>query len=981
MIGQKISHYEILEKLGEGGMGIVYKAQDTKLKRTVALKFLPPQTLASEADKTRFLHEAQAAAALDHPNIGTIHEIDEADGRPFIVMAYIDGQTLKHKIEAGPVAVDEALAIAIHVAQGLQAAHEKGIVHRDIKSANIMITSKSQAKIMDFGLAKLTGRTQLTKMGATVGTVAYMSPEQARSEAVDHHTDIWSFGVVFYEMLAGQLPFQSQYEQALVYCILNETPKAVSTLRAEVSPELEAIVAKCLEKEAPKRYQDANDLLADLYRLKGTAPPAEVTWKLIRKKVRPFLLPAIALFVLSSAGLGYFFFRGSLSGNGRAEAPENSLAVMYFENQSGEKDLDKVLITMLYTNLARDKNLEILSDQRRFDILKLLGKQDVETIDRSLAAEVAHRAHVKTMLVGSIIKLGSKLRITTQLLDVNSGNIIGSDQADGSKVEDIYDMVDELTQKVQENFHLPSVGAGNQPLKIRDVTTSSLDAYTHYQKGLEHLWRWELDDAAKDFERAVAIDSTFAMAYLRLAISKATNSTRIRDFKFDLAPVRESLKRAKTFSVEATDRERSFIDVNIALFDRHLNEAESLAVGFAQKYPDDREANSQLMRTSWFLGKSDQVIQAAERTLEIDPTYVMAYGHLAYTYSIQGDQQKAISSIKKLLALQPHSYDSAVEVYLQMGLLEEAWRICEAWENFDPSDTHPQFYMGLILFFRADGEKAREEYRSVLTRDPKLEDFIKLNIACSFISEGRYKEAVTEFKKRVELAERAKDARREILSRFDLGKTFLSQGNCVEALEQFSAAENVSTKIYHESFNPMLPISGYLSGLALVKKGNYREALHTAERIRQLIEKNHYDSPFLDFYQMLYGELSLARGDAQAAATAVTKLSPLTATYPRRQSLVAAVEAANGSDQEAITTYNRFQTAVIYRNSYSGGDYFDYFLERSRLNYNLAKIYDRKGNKSKAIEYYSKALDQWKRADNDLPELIETKTRLERLKK
>ncbi len=264
MIGETISHYKILEKIGEGGMGIVYKAEDTKLKRIVALKFLPSNALGTEEEKARFIREAQAAASLNHPNIATIYEIDEVEGEIFIAMEYIDGQTLKEKINSGPLKIKEAVKIACQVADGLNAAHEKGITHRDIKSANVMLTEKGQAKIMDFGLAKMAARTGLTKEGTTLGTIAYMSPEQSRGEHVDHRSDIWSLGVVLYEMVSGQLPFKGEYETAMVYSILNVDPEPLTALRTGVPIALDGIVAKAMAKEPDARYQHVDEVPVDL---------------------------------------------------------------------------------------------------------------------------------------------------------------------------------------------------------------------------------------------------------------------------------------------------------------------------------------------------------------------------------------------------------------------------------------------------------------------------------------------------------------------------------------------------------------------------------------------------------------------------------------------------------------------------------------------------------------------------------------------
>ena len=249
MIGKTISHYKILEKIGEGGMGVVYKAEDTKLKRTVALKFLPREFTADPEAKERFAQEAQAAAVLDHSNICTVHEIDEAEGKTFIAMAHIKGVSLKDKLTSGPMDIDETLKIVIQIAEGLQEAHENGIVHRDIKPANIMLTAKGQAKIMDFGLAKLSWGVDLTKTATIMGTVAYMSPEQAKGGKVDHRTDIWSLGAMLYEILTGERPFKVTHDQAVLYAILNEDPVPITKLRRDIPQELEKIVDKALEKD------------------------------------------------------------------------------------------------------------------------------------------------------------------------------------------------------------------------------------------------------------------------------------------------------------------------------------------------------------------------------------------------------------------------------------------------------------------------------------------------------------------------------------------------------------------------------------------------------------------------------------------------------------------------------------------------------------------------------------------------------------
>jgi serine/threonine protein kinase len=336
MIGQIISHYKILEKLGEGGMGVVYKAEDLKLERIVALKFLKTEALGNAKGKWRFVREAQAAAALDHPNICTVHEIDEAEGRTFIVMAYVEGQNLQKKIESGPLQPDEALDIAIQAAEGLQAAHEKGITHRDIKPANIMMTTKGQVKLMDFGLAKLAGWTVLTKEGIIMGTAAYMSPEQVRGEELDHRSDIYSMGVVLYQLLTGELPFEEAYHLAVMYAIANEAPKPPRELNPAIPPQLEAVILKAMEKESAKRYQTAAEMEDDLLELQetlgsknagkkhsrrqGKKDQATIIEKIFPSRTKTALKYAIALFIIT-IGVAIWFFK---SENSRTDDYEKS---------------------------------------------------------------------------------------------------------------------------------------------------------------------------------------------------------------------------------------------------------------------------------------------------------------------------------------------------------------------------------------------------------------------------------------------------------------------------------------------------------------------------------------------------------------------------------------------------------------------------------------------------------------------------------
>ncbi|MFC2083718.1 protein kinase [Bacteroidota bacterium] len=525
MIGKIISHYKIVEKLGAGGMGTVYKARDTKLDRYVALKFLPPDLMRDDDTKKRFIQEAKAASVLQHKNICTIHEIDEAEipgiagNQMFICMDYYEGESLKKKLEKGPQKLSNIIEIASHIAQGLVCAHESNVIHRDIKSANVMIPDKGESKIVDFGLAKLAGQSKLTQEKTTIGTVAYMSPEQMQGGTLDHRTDIWSLGVVLYEMIIGQLPFRGEYESAVSYSILNEVQEPITALRTGVPMELERIVSKCLEKDPNERYQTAADLLVDLRHLdkittSHSTLAKEQTQKFpVRKSTRRLVLISISILMAITA-----------------------LVILLYQLQPSEEQSDlrrKMLVVLPFENLGSPED-DYFADGITEEITsRLAALHDLGIISRTSAfqyknsdktiKEIGGELNVDYVLEGTVrwqqISGESRVRVTPQLIRVSDDTHLWSDIYDRI-LQDIFKVQSEIAGEVTKQLNINLLDSEQAVLDSKP--TDNLDAYNAYLRGLEYMGKGnylkeETQLAIQMFSRAIKFDSNFTLAFTNLS--------------------------------------------------------------------------------------------------------------------------------------------------------------------------------------------------------------------------------------------------------------------------------------------------------------------------------------------------------------------------------------------------------------------------------------------------------------------------------
>ncbi len=633
MIGQTISHYKILEKLGEGGMGVVYKAEDTKLKRAVALKFLPQELTRDEDAKKRFVREAQAASALQHNNICTIHEIDETgDGQMFICMDYYEGETLKEKIGRGPLPIAEALDVARRIGGGLAKAHGGGMVHRDIKPANVMVTSEGVVKIVDFGLAKLAGRTKVTKTGTTAGTVAYMSPEQARGEGVDHRTDIWSLGVIIYEMLTGQSPFRGDHEQAVTYNIIHEDAEPITAVRTGVPMELERIVDKCLEKKPSDRYQHVDELVVDLRKVKRAATPGP------KKNLIKYAIPGVVVFV----AVALFFilnpFHIEFKKDQPVAAAENTIGVIGFENLSDPEDkehLGRMLMGLISTDLTESGGLNVVSTSKVLAAYKEAGGRVEGGFDASLAVKTARYAGVATMFTGQMIQSGETLLLTAELVDVESGRTVGSRRREAASSPELFALAGAMASDVRgylgARVKTPAGGA----FDLAQALTDSPAAYRQFAAG-ELALHQRASEAVEHFRLAVKQDSAFAMAWYRLAMAlewQGDTEGALAASTRSLEYVERLPERWQIMCKAQNDYGQGNVD---AAYDGLMR-----LIGTAPDLPDAYNLLGEIVTHFSRYLDLHKARSYFEKALEIDPTFKVVFHHLLEDYLALGDVEAA----------------------------------------------------------------------------------------------------------------------------------------------------------------------------------------------------------------------------------------------------------------------------------------------------------------------------------------------------
>ena len=961
------SRYEIIEELGKGGMGNVYRVEDKKIKEEVALKLIKPEIASDKKTIERFSNELKMARKIAHRNVCKMYDLGEEKGTHYITMEYVPGEDLKSFLRRSRrITGGTAVTIAKQACGGLAEAHRLGVIHRDLKPSNIMIDKDGNVRIMDFGIARSLKTKGITDLGVMIGTPEYMSPEQVEGMEADQRSDMYSLGVILYEMVTGEIPFSGETPFSIAMKHKGEKPQDPREVNSQIPEELSQVILKCLEKSREKRYQTAEELLSELIKIdKGiptdekviprrkTSVSKEITVTFNPKKT---LIPAFA--VITLAVIAVLVFRPFPK---REFVPipsdKPSLAIMYFKNNTGDDSLDhwrSALSDLLITDLSQSKHIRVLSAERLFNILQQLDQMGATTYSSDVLKDVASRGEVENVLVGNYMRADDTFRINATLQEARSGELIGSESVEGHGEKDFYAMVDELTRKIKENFELSEKQiAADIDKGVEEITTASTEAYKYYSEGRRHHLNGDYPGSIESMLKVVEIDPEFAMAYRSLA-----NAYGNMGF---LGAQRNARQKAFELRARVSERERYLIEG-----DYYWSSEKTL----------------------------DKAIEAYRRLLELYPGYSSAITNLGGVYSTMEEWDEALDLHRMNLLNKPVNflvYWNVTEMYMAKGMYDIARQVLMSALNDYPDNA--DFYEKLALIYTCQGEYdlALEEVEKAISLKRDINPFALKGAI--FHLKGDFSEAENAYKKfsiaagiflaYINLSHGKLEGLRNTLNQApqameaQLAHLFLKTGEFEKALRGFD--KGLEDAVKNERVSGQINMMHH-KGLAYLGMKSISDAQRTAKELKILIQNSLFKKA-IRYYQHLMGMIELERENYSKAIKyfqEAISLLPYTRDQGRDfrplfiNSLAQAyykaedLEKAREEYEKIISlTYPRWRDGDIYTQSF----------------YMLGNIYKKMGKKVEAIEQYEKFLELWKDADPDIAEVEDAKKRLEALKK